>query len=113
MQVMVLLKSTLELEAGEVETEAERAAMDEYNDALVSAGIRRDARGLYPSANGFRIHFTGTSSTVTDGPFAETKELSRGFWIWEVKSMDEAVKWAQRAPLGEGEQIELRQIYGD
>jgi hypothetical protein len=110
MRVMVLLKSTPELEAGKVESQAERDAMDKYNEALVDAGIRLDAQGLRPSSMGVRVAFTGTSSSITDGPFAETKELLRGFWIWQVETMDEAVEWAKRAPLGASEQIELRPI---
>lgn len=111
MRVMVLLSSTPELEAGRIGTQTERDAMDAYNEALENAGIRLVAEGLHPSSAGVRLDFTGTSTTVTDGPFAETKELLRGYWIWQVETMDEAVKWAKKAPLGAGERIELRPIH--
>jgi hypothetical protein len=111
MRVMVLLSTTPELEAGRIETQAERDAMDRYNEALENAGVRLIAEGLHSSSAGVRIDFTGTGTSVTDGPFAETKELLRGYWIWQVASMDEAVEWAKKAPLGDGERIELRPIF--
>ncbi len=112
MRVMVLLKSSPETEAGTLPTQQELAEMGEYNEALVNAGIMLDGEGLQSSAKGVRVDFAGGGkSTVTDGPFAETKELLAGFWIWKVDSMDEAVEWAKKAPFGEGAQLELRQIF--
>ncbi len=111
MRVMVLLSAKPGLEAGQRETQAERDAMDRYNEALENAGIRLVAEGLRPSSMGVRIDFTDSGTSVTDGPFAETKELLRGYWIWQVETMDQAVEWAKKAPLGAGERIELRPIY--
>ncbi len=112
MRVMVLLKSSPETEAGTLPTQQELAEMGEYNEALVNAGIMLDGEGLQSSAKGVRVDFAGGGkSAVTDGPFAETKELLAGFWIWKVDSMDEAVEWAKKAPFGEGAQLELRQIF--
>ena len=111
MRVMVLLKSSPETESGRLPTEQELAEMGEYNEALVNAGIMLDGEGLHPSSKGVRIDFSGDKTSVTDGPFAETKELLAGYWIWKVESMDEAVEWAKRAPFGEGAQLELRQIF--
>ncbi len=111
MRVMVLLKSDPATDSGETQaTEADFAEMGKYNEALVNAGVMLDGDGLLPSAQGVRIDFTGDSSTVTDGPFAEAKELLAGYWMWKVDSMDEAVEWARKAPFGDGAQLELRQI---
>jgi hypothetical protein len=112
MRVMVLVKSSPETEAAQAPTEQELAEMGQYNETLVNAGIMLDGEGLQSSAKGVRIDFAGGGrSAVTDGPFAETKELLAGYWIWKVDSMDEAVEWAQKAPFGEGAQLELRQIF--
>jgi hypothetical protein len=111
MRVMVLLKSGPETEAGTLPTEQELLQMGEYNETLVNAGIMLSGEGLQSSAKGVRIDFGADSSSVTDGPFAETKELLAGFWIWKVDSMDEAVEWARKAPVREGAQLELRQIF--
>ncbi|MDQ4045105.1 MAG: YciI family protein [Chloroflexota bacterium] len=111
MRVMVLLKSSPDTESGRLPTEQELAEMGKFNEALVNAGIMLDGEGLHPSSRGIRVDFAGDSKTsVTDGPFAETKELLAGFWIWKVDSMDEAVEWAKKAPFGEGAQLELRPI---
>jgi len=103
MRVMVIVKATKESEAEnnpfDVEGAAEMfAAMGKYNEELVKAGIMISGDGLTPSKFGKRMHFNGTKRTVTDGPFAETKELVAGFWIWQVQSMDEALEWAKRCP---------------
>jgi hypothetical protein len=111
MRVMVLLKSSPETESGRLPTEQELAEMGKYNEALVNAGIMLDGEGLHPSSKGVRIDFTGDKTSVTDGPFAETKELLAGYWVWKVDSMDEAVEWAKRAPFEDGAQLELRQIF--
>ena len=112
MRVMVLVKSSPETEAGQMPTEQELAEMGQYNEALVNAGIMLDGDGLHPSTKGVRIDFAGSGkASVTDGPFAETKELLAGYWLWKVDSMDEAVEWAKKAPFGDGAQLELRQVF--
>lgn len=112
MRVMVLVKASPETEAGAMPTEQELAEMGKYNEALVNAGIMQDGDGLHPSSKGIRIDFAGEGkAAVTDGPFAETKELLAGYWIWKVESMDEAVEWAKRAPFGPGGQLELRPVF--
>ena len=103
MRVMVIVKATKEAEAQSTPLEMEGAAemfeaMGKYNEELVKAGIMLAGDGLKPSKFGKRIHFSGAKRTVTDGPFAETKELVAGFWVWQVRSMDEAVEWAKRCP---------------
>lgn len=110
MRVMILLKSSPDTESGRMPTEQELVEMGKYNEALVNAGIMLDGDGLQSSAQGIRVDFTGNSTSVTDGPFAETKELLAGYWIWKVDSMDEAVDWARKAPFGEGAQLELRPL---
>ena len=114
MRVMVLLKSSPDTESGRLPSEQELAEMGKFNEALVNAGIMLDGEGLHPSATGVRVDFAGEGKTsVTDGPFAETKELLAGYWIWKVDSMDEAVEWAKRAPFGDGAQLELRRVFED
>jgi hypothetical protein len=103
MRVMVIVKATKEAEAQNTPLEMEGAAemfeaMGKYNEELVKAGIMLTGDGLKPSKFGKRIHFSGAKRSVTDGPFAETKELVAGFWVWQVRSMDEAVEWAKRCP---------------
>ena len=103
MRVMVIVKATRESEAENSPLEMEGAtemfeAMGKYNEELVKAGIMISGDGLKPSKFGKRIHFSGTKRSVTDGPFTETKELVAGFWVWQVRSMDEAVEWAKRCP---------------
>lgn len=119
MKVMVFVKSTPEAEAGvkrAVDEQAARAAMDRYNDELVNAGIRLAVGGLHPSTKGARIQFTGdfndNTTSVIDGPFTEAKELVAGFWIWQVRSMEEAIAWARRCPFPDAtaSALELRPI---
>ena len=111
MKVIVFVKATKESEAGEMPTEQGFREMTEYNEQLVKAGIMRAGEGLHPSKEGKRVRFSGTSRTVYDGPFTETKELVAGFWIWQVKSMDEAVEWLKRAPFDGGTEIEIRPVF--
>jgi hypothetical protein len=116
MRVMVLVKATEDSEKGffpTPETNAMMEAMGRFNDALRDAGILRDADGLKPSSAGKRIAFDGASRTVIDGPFAETRELVAGFWLWEVKDMDEAVAWVKRCPnpMPGPSEIEIRPLY--
>jgi hypothetical protein len=98
MRVLVAVKATKETEAGELPSTELLEAMTTYNEALVKAGIMKAGEGLHPSSKGARIHFAGPKRTVVDGPFAETKELIAGFWIWEVKSLQEAIDWAKKCP---------------
>jgi hypothetical protein len=112
MQVMVLVKANERGEAGEAPSTEELTAMGQFNEDLVKAGVMLSGGGLRPSSYGQRVRFgaAGTGSTVLDGPFAETKELIGGFWIWEVASMEEAVAWLQRAPF-ESEDVEIRPFH--
>jgi hypothetical protein len=113
MRVMVIVKATKESEAGVMPSEQLLAEMGKYNEELAKAGIMLAGEGLHPSAKGKRVRFAGTTRTVTDGPFAETKELIAGFWLWQVRSMDEAVAWVKRCPNpmpGESE-IEIRPLF--
>ena len=112
MRVMVFVKAPPEIENGDLATEEDRIAMDKFNEDLINAGIRVDVGGLQPSRKGARIHYNGKKISVTDGPFAETKELVIGFWIWQVNSMEEAVEWAKRCPNPNGPvgSLELRPI---
>ncbi len=113
MRVMVLVKATSESEAGEMPSEELLTAMGRYNEELAKAGIMLAGEGLHPSSKGARVRFSGDQRSVVDGPFTETKELVAGFWLWQVKSFDEAIEWARRCPnpmLSESE-IEVRQVF--
>ena len=113
MKVMVLVKANADSEAGVMPGAQLLAEMGKYNEELVRAGILLAAEGLHPSSKGVRVRFAGADRTVTDGPFAETKELLAGFWLWRVKSMDEAIEWVKRCPNpmpGESE-IEIRPVF--
>lgn len=111
MKVMVLVKATEDSENGVMPTAAELGGMGKFNEELVNAGILLDGDGLHPSSKGARIDFTEDGTTVTEGPFAETKELVSGYWVWQVESMDEAIEWARRVPLGYMDQLEIRQFF--
>lgn len=110
MRFIVMVKANKATEAGVLPTEQELAAMGKFNDELVKAGVMLAGEGLQPSSKGTRISYAGTKRTVRDGPFAETKELVAGFWIWQVKSKQEALEWAKRIPFREGE-VEIRQVF--
>ena len=113
MKVMVIVKATKDSEAGVLPSEELLTAMGKYNEELVRAGIMLAGEGLKPSSQGKRVRFSGSKRTVIDGPFAETKELIAGYWIWQVRSMDEAVEWLKRCPNpmpGESD-IDIRPIY--
>jgi hypothetical protein len=113
MRFLVMVKATSDSEAGALPDRTMLAEMGTFNEELVKAGIMLAAEGLQPSSKGARVHFSGAKRTVVDGPFAETKELIAGFWIWQVKSKEEAIAWVKRCPNphpGESE-IELRQIF--
>jgi len=114
MKVMVIVKATKNSEAGVMPSEKLLTDMGNFNEQLVKAGIMQSGEGLHPSMKGKRIVFSGGTHTVVDGPFAETKELIAGFWIWKVKSIDEAVSWARRCPdpmPGEEAVLEIRPIF--
>ena len=111
MRVMVIVKASEESEAGVMPSAELLEAMGRYNEELVKAGVMLAGEGLHPSSKGARVRFSGTNRTVIDGPFAETKELIAGFWLWQVKSMDEAVEWLKRAPFDGGAEIEIRQVF--
>jgi hypothetical protein len=113
MRVMVLVKATADSEAGVMPTDELGAAMGRFNEELVKAGVMLTGEGLRPSAQGKRVAFDGAARTVIDGPFAETRELVAGFWLWEVKDMDEAVAWVKRCPnpMPGPSEIEIRPVY--
>lgn len=111
MRVIVFVKANKDSENGVMPTERELAQMGQYNEELVKAGIMLAGEGLHPSVKGKRIKFDGGKRTVIDGPFAETKELVAGFWIWQVKDMNEAVEWLKRAPFDGGAEIEIRPVF--
>jgi hypothetical protein len=111
MRVMVFVKANKDSEAGVMPSRELLAEMGKFNEQLVNAGVMLAGEGLHPSAKGKRVRFDGDARTVIDGPFAETKELIAGFWIWQVKSMDEAVAWLKRAPFGGGVEIEIRPVF--
>jgi len=111
MRVMVLVKENEQSEAGVLPDEKILTAMTKYNEELVKHGVMLAADGLHPSSKGKRVRFEGGKKTVVDGPFTETKELIAGYWLWQVKSMDEAVEWLKRAPFDGGTEIELRQVF--
>lgn len=114
MRFIVMVKATDQSEAGVMPTEHELAEMGKFNEELVKAGVMLAGEGLHPSSRGARVKFNGKRRTVVDGPFAETKELVAGFWIWQVKSLAEAIEWVKRCPnpFPEGEsEIEIRQVF--
>ena len=111
MRVMVLVKANTDSEAGVLPDEKILTAMGKYNEELVKAGVMLAGEGLHPSSRGKRVRFSGASRTVIDGPFAETKELVAGFWLWQVRSMDEAVEWLKRAPFDGGAEVEIRPVF--
>ena len=119
MRVMVIIKANEVSEAGVLPGEKMLAEMGNFNEELVKAGVMLAGEGLHPSSKGKRVRFSGTQKTVIDGPFAETKELIAGFWLWQVRSMEEAVEWVKRIPApnegdpgyGEVSEIEIRQVF--
>jgi hypothetical protein len=111
MRVMVIVKANEESEAGIMPSQQILTDMGKFNEELVKAGLMLDGEGLHPSSKGKRIKFQGGNRIVTDGPFAETRELIAGYWIWKVNSMEEAVEWLKRAPFDGGAEVEIRQIF--
>ena len=113
MRVMVMVKATKNTEAGVLPSQQLLADMGKYNEELVKAGVMLAGEGLHPSSKGARVRFSGTKRSVVDGPFAETKELIAGFWLFQVKSLDEAIEWVKRAPnpMPTDSEIEIRQVF--
>ena len=113
MRVMVMVKANKATEAGEMPSEKLLTDMGKFNEQLVKAGIILAGEGLHPSSKGVRVRFSGTNRSVIDGPFSETKELVSGFWLWQVKSMEEAIEWVKRCPnpTGEESEIEVRRVF--
>jgi hypothetical protein len=111
MRVMVLVKASKESEAGQMPSEQLLREMGNFNEELVKAGVMLAGEGLHPTSRGKRIRFSGNERTVIDGPFSETRELVAGYWLWEVKSMDEAVEWLKRAPFRSDEEVEIRPLF--
>jgi hypothetical protein len=111
MRFMVIVKANKDSEAGILPSKEILAAMGKYNEELVKAGVMLAGEGLQPSSKGKRVKFSGAKPTVIDGPFAETKELIAGFWLWRAKSMEEAIEWLKRSPFGGGAEIEIRPVY--
>src|SRR5581483_1163939 len=111
MRVMVIVKADKNSEAGLMPKKELLAEMGKFNEQLVKAGVMLAGEGLQPTSKGKRVKFSGATPTVIDGPFTESKELIAGFWLWQVKSMDEAVEWLKRAPFGGGVEIEIRQVF--
>lgn len=110
MRVLIVVKASKESEAGQMPSEKLLAEMGRYNEELVKAGVMLAGEGLHPTSRAKRIKFAGSERVVVDGPFSDTKETIAGFWIWQVKSMDEAVAWLRRAPFGSGEELDIRPV---
>ena len=111
MKVMVLVKASPASEAGEMPGTELLTEMGRFNEALAKAGILLAGEGLHPSSRGARVRFDGRQRTVIDGPFGETRELVAGFWLWQVRNLDEAIEWIKRAPFDGGAEIELRPVF--
>ena len=113
MRFMAMVKATKNSEAGKMPSEELLAAMAKFNEEMVKAGVMLDGNGLQPSSKGARVHFSGNQRKVIDGPFAEAKEIIAGFWLFEVKSLDEAIEWVKRCPnpTGEESEIEIRPVF--
>jgi hypothetical protein len=111
MRVMVMIRADKDTEAGVMPSEEILAAMGKYNEELVNAGVMLAGEGLHPSSKGARVRFSDGKATVIDGPFTEAKELIAGFWLWQVKSMDEAIEWLKRSPFDGGAEIEVRPVF--
>jgi hypothetical protein len=111
MRFMVIVKANKDSEAGVLPDEKILTAMGKFNEELVKAGVMLAGEGLHPSKEGARVRFSGGKRTVIDGPFAETKELVAGFWLWQVRSKEEAIEWLKRAPFDGGTEVEIRRVF--
>jgi len=111
MRCLVIVKANKESEAGVMPNQKILEDMGKFNEELAKAGVMLAAEGLHPSSKGKRVKFSGGKATITDGPFAETKELIAGFWLWQVRSMDEAIEWLKRSPFDGGAEVEIRPVF--
>lgn len=111
MRVMVIVKGSKATEAGELPREKDLAAMGQFNEELVKAGIMLAGEGLQPTSKGKRVRFAGAKRTVIDGPFSDARELVAGYWLWKVKDVEEAVEWLKRAPFDDGAEVEIRPVF--
>ena|SRR5882757_9425558 len=111
MRCMVIVKANKDSEGGVLPSKEILTEMGKFNEELVKAGIMLAGEGLQPSSKGARVRFSGGKRTVIDGPFTESKELIAGFWLWQVRSLDEAIAWLKRAPFQEGDEVEIRQVF--
>jgi hypothetical protein len=111
MRFMVIVKADENSEAGMTPSREILTAMGKFNEELIKAGVMLAGEGLHPTSKGKRVKFSGGKHTITDGPFSESKELIAGFWLWQVRSMDEAVEWLKRSPFDGGTEIEIRQVF--
>ena len=111
MRFIVIVKATKDSEAGVLPDKEILTEMGKFNEELVKAGVMLAGEGLQPSSKGVRVRFSGNKRTVIDGPFTETKELIAGFWLWQVKSKEEAIEWIKRAPFTDGDEVEIRQVF--
>jgi hypothetical protein len=111
MRFMVIVKASKETESGALPSQEILEKMGKYNEELVKAGVMLAGEGLRPSSKGARVKFNGSQRTVIDGPFTETRELIAGFWMWKVKSKEEAIEWLKRAPFDDGAEVEIRQVF--
>ena len=111
MRVMVIVKACSESEAGQMPSRQVLADMGKFNEELAKAGVMLAGEGLHPSSSGKRVKFAGSQRTVLDGPFAQTNELVAGYWLWQVKSMDDAVEWLKKAPFDGGTEVEIRPVF--
>ena len=111
MRFMVIVKADKNSEAGVMPSREILTAMGKFNEELVKAGVMLAGEGLHPTSKGKRVRFSGGKHTIIDGPFTETKELIAGFWLWQVRSMDEAIEWLKRSPFDGGTEIEIRQVF--
>jgi Uncharacterized protein conserved in bacteria len=111
MRVMVIVKANADTEAGRMPSTGQLEEMGKFNEALVKAGIMLAGDGLHPTSRGVRVRFDGKQRTVIDGPFGETRELIAGFWLWQVRSLDEAIEWIKRAPFDGGDEVEVRPVF--
>jgi hypothetical protein len=111
MRFLVLVKANKDSEAGVLPDEKMLVEMGKFNEELIKAGVMLAGEGLHPSSKGVRVRFSGGTRTVIDGPFSETKELIAGYWLWQVRSKEEAIEWLKRAPFKDGEEVEIRQVF--
>src|ERR1700736_2330612 len=111
MRFMVIVKASKDSEAGVMPSQKLLAEMGKFNEELAKAGVLLAAEGFHPASKGKRVKFSGANRTVIDGPFTETKELIAGFWLWQVRSMEEAIEWLKKAPFDGGTEVEIRQVF--